>query len=381
VALLQVALLAVSLSLSQARELADQRNSAPPKARAVAARAATEAAGQLTNPTFSATYGPDDPRFTGALDVRLPILGQRGAAIHSAEAAAQIAEAEIRVQQAKLHAAVRRTYYAFWAAGAQARLAVDAAKLAADLAHLSAERYRIGAAPQLDVEQANLVMRRAEQDREDRAAEMRAAGSELNAAVGTEVDGVEGPAAATIPPLDALLARAGAHPELQSLHAQEAAALARAEEERIAVRPLPTLSLTAERLYAESYWGLRTGIAFDLPLLSWNRGRVHEQEANARAAAADAQNAWQRLSGQVRAARARWAAASARTSFYGGEFVDSAARILEMARAGYRIGRTSLIAVLQAQSDLSLARSRAIDASLESQKAVADLEEAVGADL
>jgi outer membrane protein TolC len=94
-----------------------------------------------------------------------------------------------------------------------------------------------------------------------------------------------------------------------------------------------------------------------------------------------AQAALQRLTGQIRAARARWAAASARARFYHDDFIGSATRILEMARAGYRIGRTSLVSVLQSQSDLSAARSRAIDAELETQKAVADLEEAVGADL
>ncbi len=52
-----------------------------------------------------------------------------------------------------------------------------------------------------------------------------------------------------------------------------------------------------------------------------------------------------------------------------------------MARAGYRIGRTSLIAVLQAQNDLASANSRALDATLDAQKALADLEEAIGADL
>jgi outer membrane protein TolC len=89
----------------------------------------------------------------------------------------------------------------------------------------------------------------------------------------------------------------------------------------------------------------------------------------------------QHLTGQVRAARARWAAASARAAFYGGAFLESARRILEMARAGYRIGRTSLIAVLQAQNDLSSANSRALDAALDAQRALADLEEATGADL
>jgi outer membrane protein TolC len=52
-----------------------------------------------------------------------------------------------------------------------------------------------------------------------------------------------------------------------------------------------------------------------------------------------------------------------------------------MSETGYRIGRTSLLTVLQAQTDLSAARSRAVDASLEAQRALADLEEALGADL
>jgi len=139
------------------------------------------------------------------------------------------------------------------------------------------------------------------------------------------VEAVEAPSAAEVPPEQDLLARARRHPELQTLQAHETAARARADEERIAIRPLPTVSLTAERITSSTppYWGLRTGVAFDIPLLSWNRGRVHEQEENARTAAVQAQAAMQRLTGQILAARARWAAASARARFYRVEFIPS----------------------------------------------------------
>ncbi len=375
----------IAISLAQARELADRRNGTVQAAKAAlaASRAGIGAAGQLPNPTLSASYGPDEPRFTSGLDVRLPVLGQRGAAIASAEASAAISAEEVKVAQARVHAAVRRAYFALWAASAQEQVADAAAAIAGELARLTAERYRLGTAPQLDVEQATLAMRRAGQDREDRAAEKRAAASELEAIVGASIDAADAPGPAQVPSLEDLLPRAPSHPEVQSLHAQEAAALARADEERTAVRPLPTVSLTAEHFATGDPvdWGLRAGIAFDLPLLSWNRGRVQEQEGNARAAAAQAQATLQRLSGQIRSARARWAAASARATFYRDQFVPSADRVLEMARAGYRIGRTSLISVLQAQSDLSAARSRAIDADLEAERSLADLEEATGADL
>ena len=196
-----IALLSAALSLSEAREIADRRNFGLQAAKAAvnASRAAIEAAGQLQNPTFAAGYGPDDPRYTAALDIKLPVLGQRRAAIGTAEAAARISETEVQVQQNRLHAAVRRTYFAFWAASAQVEVSSNAAKIAAELARLSQERYRTGGAPRLEVEQSALAMRRAEQEREDRAAEERAAHTGLDATLGTEVDAVDAPSAADVP--------------------------------------------------------------------------------------------------------------------------------------------------------------------------------------
>ena len=378
-----LALLA-ALTLSDARALADQRNGGLLAARAQVpvARAAVEAAGQLQNPTASASYGADDPRLQLGLEVKLPVLGQRGAAIGSAEAEQRVAEAGVSVERAKLHAAVRRAYAATWAAGEQAQLAAEAARIAAELGKLSGEKFRTGSAPQLEAEQAQLAAERAAHDLEDRKAEADAARAELEAALGAPVDAVEAPPQRAPPPLEELSARAQQHPEVASLRLEQEAALAKAAEERAAVRPLPAVSVIAERFTDPSVsWGLRAGIAFDLPLLSWNRGRVHQQEESARQFAAQQAAALQRLSGTVRAARARWAAAASRSAFYGGAFLASASRVLEMAQAGYRIGRTALVSVLQAQNDLSAARSRAVDAALEAQKALADLEEATGADL
>jgi cobalt-zinc-cadmium efflux system outer membrane protein len=377
-------LVAASLSLGEARALADRRNATllATQAGVEVARAGVQAAGQLTNPTLSASYGKDDPKLLVGLDVKVPILGQRGAAIHAAEAQVEVAQADVVVERTRLHAAVRRLYSASWAANEQAQVAAQAARIAAELADLTAEKFRTGSAAQIEVEQSALASRRARRDALDRDAEAVAARRELEAALGTAVSEIEAPPHPEAPAEADLLQRALRHPEVQALRRQEEAALAKADEERAAIRPLPTLSLIAQRYEDPTVsFGLRGGIAFDLPLLSFNRGRVHEQEQTANRAQLQAQATLQRLAGQVRAARARWAAASDRAGFYGGEFLESARRILEMARAGYRIGRTSLITVLQAQNDLSSASSRALDAILEAQKALADLEEAIGADL
>jgi cobalt-zinc-cadmium efflux system outer membrane protein len=382
--MLFVLLVAAPLSLGDARALADHRSGGLLTAQAGVdvARAGVEVAGQLTNPTLSASYGRDDPRLQVGLDVRVPILGQRGAALASAEAQVAVAEADTLVERAKLHAAVRRAFSASWAAEEQAQIAIDGARIAAELADLAAQKFRTGSAAQIEVEQSSLSSRRAAQDKLDRDAEALASRRELEALLATAVERLEPPPAVNVPPEGELLEYAQNHPEIQALRRQEQAALTKADEERAAIRPLPTLSVIAQRYEDPAIgFGIRGGIAFDLPLLSLNRGRVHEQEQTAHRAQLQAQAARQRLTGQLRAARARWAAASARADFYGGAFLQSAARVLDMARAGYRIGRTSLVAVLQAQNDLSSARSRALDARLEMQKAVADLEEAIGADL
>src|SRR6267142_5530812 len=105
-----VALLAATLSLSEARALADRRNGALLAAQAGVdvASAGVEVAGQLANPTLTASYGKDDPKLLVGMDVRMPIFGQRGAAIASAEAQKGVAEADAQVERAKLHAAVDR---------------------------------------------------------------------------------------------------------------------------------------------------------------------------------------------------------------------------------------------------------------------------------
>jgi cobalt-zinc-cadmium efflux system outer membrane protein len=377
-------LVAASLSLVEARALADRRNGAlmATQAGIDVARAGVEAAGQLANPTLSASYGKDDPKLQVGLDFQLPVFGQRGAAVASAQAQVGVAEAGSLADRARLHAAVRRLYSASWAAAEQSQVAAEAARVAAELADLAAQRFRTGSAAQIEVEQSALASHRAAQDKLDHDAEAQATRRELEAMLGTPVEGLEPPPRADAPAEADLLERARQHPELQTLRLEEGAALARADEERAAIRPLPTVSIIAQRYEDPSVsFGLRGGIAFEVPLLSLNRGRVHEQEQTANRAHLQAQAALQRLTGQVRAARARWAAASARAAFYGGAFLESARRILEMARAGYRIGRTSLIAVLQAQNDLSSANSRALDAALDAQRALADLEEATGADL
>ncbi|MBS2023927.1 MAG: TolC family protein [Deltaproteobacteria bacterium] len=380
-----VHLAAGPLTLVDARKLADEHSAQlhAAEAAARAGQAGVDSAGQLANPTLSVSYGHDDPQLTAGLDVRVPLFGQRGAAIASAEASAQAAGAEVPVQRARLHASVRRALAAAWAAQEAERLSQEASKLAAQLEQMANDRLRTGSASQLEVEQAAINRKRSEQETDDRVAETRAARAELAALLGVtdEPEAAAPEALAQTPAVELLLERGARHPELEALRAQESLALARADEERTAPRPLPVFSIIGQRSTADASLGLRVGIAFDLPVLSLNRGKVQEQESLARAANAQALAAQQRFAGQVRAARARYGAAQARAAFYSGDFVVAARRVVELAQAAWRIGRAPLSQVTAAQSELAGAQLRGVDAVLEAQRALADLEEAIGADL
>jgi len=388
-----IALLAQPLHLADA--FARAREASPELAASRqtvrAAQAAVDTAGALYNPTLAATYGPDEPALTAQVDVRLPLF-QRGTAIAAAERDVQAAQADAQARSVAVRAAVRRAYAALASTQERARLARDAFELAADLEKRAQARVQTGMAPQLEAIQTGLLRRRAAQERDDRAAALFGAREELGRLLAA-ADASSLEAADLLyplpeaPPLAELLQRAAHHPEVEAFRRQQDSALARASRERAAIAPLPDLSLMFEQLHGGSpifgltgnpAIGLRVGIAFDLPLLNWNSGKVHEARAQAQAAAWQASGALAKRTAELRSARARWDAAAARAKSFATEIVPLATDLVRMAREAWELGRTPLTPVLLAQGELTSARADASDAALSAQQALADMEEAAG---
>src|ERR1700682_1732628 len=294
--------------------------------------AVVEGAGQLANPTFAGSHGPDDPINSAALGVKAPIFGQRGKAIEAAEREVDVQRAAQRAVELRVLALVRRAYFALAAAQVRSGLAEGALSLARYFETRIEAKVSAGSAAQLDLLQARLARRRSEQERDDRVAALVTAREELGRLIG-ERDNAQLEAADPLlpvpepPALDQLAGTAGQHPGVQARLRERDAALARADRERAAVRPIPDFSLTLEDLRSRTSIGfcaggafdlplpsphrgrVRAGIAFDLPLLSWNRGRVHEQQAQAELSSLQARGALERLRSEMRAAWTRWHAA------------------------------------------------------------------------
>jgi len=376
----------VPLSLAQALDLAQRHNPdlAVVQQMVPAARAGIDVARALPNPTVGFNVGPDVPQYFGLLDQRLPIFGQRGSAISAAEADVPVAQAQLAVSSNQLRAAVRRSYAVLALSQSQLELSRQTARLAQELAQLTLKRYQTGSAPQFEAEQGALVAKRAEHEVLDRTSLLEIARIRLAQVLGVPA---KTPIQATDPLLplpsvgsaEELLARAENHPDLQVARREREAAEARVQRERVAVRPVPTVSLQLEQFPSSLGVGLRAGMLFDAPVLSQNQGQIRTQQVQVAQAEARYSAFAHRLQADLGAARTRWASAVRRVRFFEEELVPAAVRVADLARIAYTVGRTPISNVLQAQRDLEAARILGLDAAGEAWAALADIEEASGA--
>jgi cobalt-zinc-cadmium efflux system outer membrane protein len=340
-------------------------------------------AGALPNPVLSVSSGRDEPTIIGGVGMRLPIFGQRSATIAAALAELPVSQALVAQRSVELHAVVRRDYFALAVAQAHATLGAEAAKLSKELADVTQKRFDAGAAPLLDVTQAALAARRAAQDQRTQDAARDAAEPALNAALGEQpeapVEAVD--ALSQLPevaPIEAYLAQLDHHPTLTGIQSEQQAALARVAREHAVVRPAPDLTVELSQLTAQGGLGVRGTLAFETPLLSRNRGPIDAAQAEATEAVARERAARTRLAAAVRSAWLRLRAAISRAHFFAEEQVPAAQKVESLARLAYQEGRTPLVGVLQAQTDVNAAKLQAVDAWADAQTALADLEEATG---
>jgi cobalt-zinc-cadmium efflux system outer membrane protein len=385
-ALLGLALAAHPLTRAGALALADRQAPALVAARRglPVAAAGADAAGAWPNPTLSVSVGPDDPRVYGAIDQRLPVFGQRAAAVAAAQAEVPVAQAQLDAERLALRVEVERAYAALAVAQAQLGASRDAEQTASDLAARAQRQVELGLAAALDVAQARLVARRAAQAQQDRQAALEAAQLHLEGLLGAPLDE---PLEASDPlwplpeppPLDALLARLGAHPRVAQAQAERDAAGARAERERADRWPTPDLSLTVLQRDTSAGFGLRAGLAFDVPLWSRNAGAIAVQTAQAAQAEARGAAARQALAADLCAAQVRWSAARRRAAFFQTEQLPAAQQVFAQATAAYTLGRAPFVAVLQAQAELARTQAEGHDAAGEAWDALASLEEVAGA--
>ncbi len=374
----------LSLRDAMARALDANRTIMAARSAAAIDAAGILSARQRPNPELSVELARETPHWAFAGTVPLEIGGKRQRRIDVAQATLAITEADVRRIAADVRADVRRAYYLAVASVRRVTIAQELETIAARARDAAQDRFQTGAAPRLDALQASLALAQAQNDVSAARGDVSAARAELNALLAYPLD----VAPALADPLETgpLPTAAAATAQTATGNAELDLLQKRIEEERARValakamrRPDP--SLTGTLTYdapGEFTFGWRAAAAVALPLFTTGRPEIAVAEATLTRAVADRDARVAQITGAVTAALARATAARQTVERYQTDILPASLQVEQMADESYRSGQTGLPAYLQTLQAARDIRQRAVQAGLDYQLALADLERAMG---
>jgi len=374
-----------SLTLSDAFARAVEANRTFAAARAARAIdvAGVSAAGQRPNPEVSAEYDKETPHWAFAGAFPLDVYNKRQRRIDVANATVAVTDAETAAVAAQIRADVRHAYYQAVAATRRVEITQEIEGIATRARDAAQERFQTGAAPRLEALQAGLALAQAQNDTNAARGALTAARAELNALLAypaeaaPTLDPLEGGA---LPPETAITQQALAgNAELQVLQRQIDEARARVSLAQANRRPDPTVTATLTYDSPPDFtWGWRAAGSVAIPVFTTGKPDVVVAQATLNKAVADRAARAATLTGAISAAFARAAAARQAFDRYQTAILPASVQVEQLAEESYRAGQTGLPAYLQAVQTARDIRQRALQAGLDYQLALADLEQAMG---
>lgn len=378
------------LTYPQALELAMSRNlgvAAARRARAIR-ESAVRAARQYPNPDLSIELTQDLPHQIFTLGVPIEIGPRRARRIDLATEELSLADVDVQSEQRIVRRAVRQAYYSLLAGDERVRLAESILDLSQRFRDVAQARFETGAAPRLEVLQADLGVARAQAEVELARSERISAQATLNAVInaparqaialaGGLLDGV--PAVA----YDAMLTLAvSSNVDLITLDREIAIEQRRAALLRAERAPAPSVSVSALfNAQPDFTSGAGVGIGMTLPLFSRNQGEIAQSIATTSQLRTRREATMRDVENHVFGLTARIEAERRQLETYEQRLVPTATDLEALAEESYRAGRTSVLGVLDAQRSLRDLRREALQAALDLQMTLADLEELLGTDI
>jgi cobalt-zinc-cadmium efflux system outer membrane protein len=341
-------------------------------------------AGLLPNPDLSFEASRDTPHKSLSLDVPIEI-GKRGRRLALAREQLALADVDDRAALLALRRGVRSGFFALLAAEESASLARSMRDVAGRLLDAAQARFEAGAAPRLEVMQAELGVARAQADLDLAEAGRGAALAELNAlldrppAAPLVLAPAEGEGPRLPSPEQAAATAAAGNAEL--LAAEREVAI---EERRLSLfkaERLPTPVVSVGALFdapGEFDVGGRAGLSLAVPLFSRNQGEIAGSLVRSSQAQLRRASLRREVEARAYAALGRAAAQRAQAESYRKTLLPTAVEIETLAEESYRLGRGTLVSVLEAQRGLRDVRGEATAARLAEQSALADLEDVLG---
>ena len=378
-----------TLTLDAAIERALAAN--PSLAAARASRAVADAglgvAGERPNPEIAYEAERETPRQAISFSVPIELGGKRGKRLDLARAGVAATDAEIARTIAQIRNDVRRAYFDLAAANQRTAMADDLRSLAVRARDAAQARFNAGDVPRLELLQIELALANVDIELSAARSEAQALTAELNALLAqplsTPVALADQLGAMPMPVLDDVVATA-------TRSNADLAVLDRRIDEQTARRALAdsmrhqdftaggAMTYDAQPEFSS---GWRASVAFTVPLFTSHRAGVLVEDAELRRLQAERAALVATTTGAVTAAHVRAAAARDQIARFDAEILPRALEVEQMAQDGYSAGQTGLpqlITALQQGRDI---RRRRLDAALAYQRALADLERAMGVPL
>ena len=379
------------LSFEQLYELAARDNAhvRAVRARRAVAEAALDIAGARPNPDLIAGYTRSAPRLNLSLSQPVEIGGQRARRRDVARAELQLTGLDVDAALRALRRDLRVAYYNLALSRNATDLGRQSVAQANRLVEIAGARFEAGDVAQFEVLQAKLASARASSDlarleNGERVA-LAAINQLLNRAPQAPLPLAESLFVLRLPvDTSTLIGRAlTENVELRTAEQQIAAEQSRLRLARAERVPTPVLEPGVE-LFDESLprgYGVKMQVSVPLPIFNRGRGEIARSSALVEQLTAERDEARQRVSAEIGQAALRLEAARQQVDFYETRLLPDAERVRALAEEAYRAGQTGFLPVIDAQRAALEIRQGYLQALLDYQTALADLEQTAGVPL
>ena len=351
-------------------------------------QASIRTARQVPNPIASFGIGHDTPHEVFGLDVPVELGGKRNRRIDLANQELTLADVDLQTELRAVRRELRQAFYSLIAAGERLTIAEAVLDIAMRLRDGAQARFDTGAAPRLEVLQADLGVTRAETDldlaRSIRASEQARLNAVLNASPDQALvtSGSLSDRRSTITYQQALTLAVASNTDMVSLDRHIAIEERRVDLLRAERVPTPVFSFSGLFNSEPDFnAGSRAAISIELPIFSRNQGEIAASVATTAGLRIKRDATRRSVENDVFGTVAKIDAERRQVEAYEQRLVPTAINLESLAEESYRAGRTSVLAVLDAQRSLRDLRRDALQAALDLQMSLADLEELLGTPL
>jgi cobalt-zinc-cadmium efflux system outer membrane protein len=354
-------------------------------------RAVREAAVQTArlspNPDLSGEVSRDTPHEALSLDLPIELGGKRRRRVDLAKEELSLADVDVQIQLRQVRRELRQAFYSLLAADERVRLADSLLDLARGFRDVAQGRFDAGAAPRLEVLQADLGVARAETD-VDLARSLRtSAQATLNGILNLPpqntllLSGTMDDKTAVVSYESAIAIATTNNTDLLALDRQIAIEARRVNLLRAERTPTPVFSFGGVFNTPEFAAGPRAAFSIGLPLFNRNQGEIAGSIAVTSHLRAQRDATARVIENSVFAAMTRIAAERRHVDTYRQRLLPTATELSSLSEESYRAGRTSVLGAIEAQRNVRELSREALQTALDLQISFAELEELLGTSL